>query len=172
VFFLGFGVVDGFLFDRLKSFSHDVDDAFFAIPFLVVSIGIALATVVVGAQMFRSGWEILRGPYAIYEHGTATFSLPRERLRFNRADIVGWRVVSGNWIGPEDSQKRREKPMSELQLIVRFDGGQHACLVTGTLSPSITDEATEIARATGLPLEIVVQHQGIQTPAVRVTLDN
>lgn len=107
-----------------------------------------------------------RGAFCIYSVLDHTVSLPREGVTVPISDVLGWRLVSGNWVGPEGSQKRKAAPMSELQLIVKGRDGAVAYAVAAgdTDSRYVVPRARRLAEAMGVPLEVVTQRQGVSNP--------
>jgi hypothetical protein len=137
-----------------------------SIPTLLAVIFVGGSIVIVGicgaSFMFiifmKNYWK---GPYFIYSFLDHSVSLPRESIIIPITDILEWRLVSGNWFGPIGSQKRKEYPMSELQLVVKNETAATAYAVVGSRTESICAQAQEIARATHIPLKTVIQHQGV-----------
>ena len=141
----------------------------FDVPFIFVGSGMVAVAVVILVTVIRLLIQSAKGPFVIYYFLDGRFSLPRAGLKFNRSDVVGWRVVSGNWVGPERSQRKRFKPVSELQLVVRESvDTQRVYVIAGTLAPTFTENETRIAELSALPFEIVVQQQGISFPAQKM----
>lgn len=135
-------------------------------PSDVAAITMGTVFTAIGIGVFGLGlWACvvnhLRGPYLVYSTERQTISLLREGMVVPVAEAVGWRLVSGNWIGPEGQQKRQDYPISELQLILKAPDGSMAYVVAGAKADSVTEEARDVATLTELPLEIVKQHQGI-----------
>lgn len=128
-----------------------------------------LAFGALGAGLVVAVIDHLKGPYFIYSASRQSFSLPRQQLVASRANVLGWRLVSGNWIGFEGAQKFQDYPISELQLIVETPAGPVAFVVAGAgafSAYSTDDKFHQIADATKLPLEIVKQHQGVTSKPV------
>jgi hypothetical protein len=117
---------------------------------------VGLALVIVPALI-----DFPKGPYFIYNILRKDISLPRENISARFSDAVGWRVVSGNWIGPEGAQQKMDAPLSELHLILRINDDVMAFALTAGNLVSISEPARKIAHSTGLPLEFIEQHQGI-----------
>jgi hypothetical protein len=149
----------------------------------ILSIGVmlfmgAFGIIVIGGlgtALVASVLEHFKGPYLFYSDSDRKISLPRLSFVVSRASAVGWRVVSGNWIGPQNAQKFKESPMSELHLIVNTPTGLVAYTVVGAYARSdysVTEKFQQIARATGLPIETVEQHQGITEKAVSKQVQN
>lgn len=140
----------------------------------------AVATILVGGGVLilglgASGFmtivflrNYIRGPFLIYTAIDRSILLPRERLRFPISEVIHWRAVSGNRVGPAHSQKRKKYSMSELQLIVRVHDEAIAYVIVGNQTASISDQARQIANATGVPLEIVIQSQGVSDESSQV----
>ena len=52
-----------------------------------------------------------------------------------------------------------------------------ACVVAGAKADSVTEEAKDVAKRTGLPLEVIIQHQGnilrkIRAPILGLSAEN
>jgi hypothetical protein len=141
------------------------DHSIFGVVGMVFGIALGiLAIAAFGTMTVTYLADHFKGPYLIYSVVYRNISLPREAIDVPIAEVLGWRLVSGNWIGPDGAQKMKSNPMSEVQLIIRTPEGPMAYAVVGGKVNSITAQAREIARATGMPLELVEQHQGISSP--------
>jgi hypothetical protein len=143
---------------RLRNFD-DIAGMVFGVFAAVGAAGCGISLVGCLVNQFR-------GPYFILPTSDQTVSLPRDRLVIPRADLLGWRVVLGNWVGPEGAQKVVHYALGELQLVVKTIDGEVAYPIVAGRPQSVSKFAQEIAGLTLLPIEIVVQHQGVRERSV------
>ncbi|HEX8325721.1 MAG TPA: hypothetical protein VF595_17585 [Tepidisphaeraceae bacterium] len=151
----------------LYSTFHVADDAMAWVKiifFVVLGLGFGHAAVLLGWIFAQLVADRAKGRILVYSRVDECVSLPRHHRVFAKKDVSRFRTVSGNWIGPERKQKHQRDAISELHLIVNSPSGEMAYLIASTMTISIGVEAEAIALATGLPLERVVQQQGVHTP--------
>ena len=105
---------------------------------MFATIGLVFISFVATILLGGSGYMLAsalrnqhHGPFFIYTLSDQQISLPRIGFNGCFRDVVGWRLVSGNWTGPIDSQKKSDFPMSELQLIVNTSNDTIAYAVAG-----------------------------------------
>jgi hypothetical protein len=123
-----------------------------------------VGVVAFGPMLVQSLRDHARGPYLIYSLQNGSISLPRENVCILKQNAIAWRLVSGNHVGPEGHQKKREKPMWELQLIAETATGNMTYVVGGGMYAASRRAVDELVKSTGIPLEVVEQHQGISRP--------
>jgi|GEM_PF-6798106 len=167
---LGVLAVGGFFIFVVSRGSDNIfDEIFKVISIAAGSCVAALGLGLLGYVVFRCLPNSAKGRYLIYSVPGRTVSLPREGLVVPISDILGLRLVSGNWVGPEGAQKREATAISELQLITKGrDGAVARALVAGMAdSDFVKPRAKRLAEAMKLPLEVVTQHQGVSNPPRR-----
>ena len=140
------------------------------IGYVVMAVGIVVTTCI--AAVFITFFAVylienVRGPFLIYSVLDQTVSLPREGVTVPKSEVLGWRLVSGNWVGAEGSQRREAAPMSEIQLIVKGRDGTVAYAIAAgdTDSRYVGPRAKRLAEAMGVSLEVVKQRQGVSRPS-------
>lgn len=157
IMLVGFSGIPGYLF-----WSIHTEWDFFGIAGMLISGGVGI--VGVGASGFLLVTvliEQVKGPYFLYFTSDRKLRLPRELLVMPRENAIGWRLVTGNWIGADGNQKKQDFPISELQLIVKTADGLIALVVVGSKAYAMTEQSRQVAHSTGLPLQIIDQHQGV-----------
>jgi len=128
----------------------------------VMLAGVIPFAAVMGCAAFITMRERRRGGYMVYSASARTVTLRRHGRVFPRADVLCWRVVSGNWSGRDGDRKRHDEAMSELHLVVRTADGPVAYPVVGWCSVSMAEGVRQVAEATGIPLEVVDQAEGVE----------
>jgi len=115
-----------------------------AIPGLVG----AIALLGLGALLVKSLNERRKGPYLVYSPAGRTVRLQRRGTDVIRlADVLGLRMVSGNWVGPAGNQTKADKPVTELQLVVQTPSGPMSYAIVGGMEGgSISAHARSLAR--------------------------
>ena len=137
-------------------------------PVMGIVTGIALFVFVVGFSrrfVVRCLIDKLRGPLLIYSKLDQSITLPPERLTVSKADVLGWRLVSGHRVGREGAQRKNRGLVLELQLIVQKPEGAVAYAIVGSRPGLMTEDVRALAMATGLPLEIVEQPPNVKKAA-------
>jgi hypothetical protein len=133
---------------------------------LVITSAILIAAVLLAAVMLalfiRALREHRKGPHLLYSPTEQTLTLPRQHRAFPQSELIGWRVVSGNWIGPADKRTRYPDAVSELHLIVKSPTGPIAYAIVGWCTVPLTETLQQIAQQTALPLEIINQDEGVE----------
>ncbi|WP_428938180.1 hypothetical protein [Fontivita pretiosa] len=135
------------------------------ITIAIVGTGCGSISAVMLFVLARALKDQRKGPYLVYSILSGTVRLPREKMVFRKAEVLGWRVVTGNWVGPDGHQTKWRDAISELQLIVQTGDGPMAYAVVGWCRIALTETVHELAQATGFPLEIVEQRQGVERVA-------
>ncbi|MDP9175419.1 MAG: hypothetical protein M3O30_16375 [Planctomycetota bacterium] len=157
IMFFAFSIIPGGLFWGVHT-----DRTIFGIVGMTISG--AVGVLGGGASIFLLATAFIerrKGPYLIYSTFDRKLMLPRESLVFPHTDALEWRLITGNWIGAEGQQKKQDFPISELHLIVKTPTGPLAYVVVGSTAYSMTEQSRQIAKATGMPIEILEQHQGV-----------
>jgi len=105
----------------------------------------------------------LQGPHLVYSTSMQDhrIELPRYALVVPLDDVIRWRVVSGNWVGPQGMQKRQDSAITELQLIVKSLHGLMAYPVVAGYTATIDDLLQQVFKSIPLPVEKVEQSQGV-----------
>lgn len=160
---LAFLVFGGFFIFMASRGSFDIFGVLsIAAGTCVAALGLGL----LGFVSFSCFPNSAKGPYLIYLIPEHTVSLAREGLVVPISEILGLRLVSGNFVGPEGAQKRKATAISELQLIMKGPNGAvaHALVAGMANSDYVKPRAKRLAEAMKMPFEVVMQHQGVSNP--------
>ena len=128
-------------------------------------------TILFGSAFYVAMRERRRGGYMVYSASARTVTLRRHGRVFPRADVLCWRVVSGNWSGRDGDRKRHNDAISELQLVVRTTDGPVAYPVVGWCNVSMPEGVRQVAQETGIPLEVVEQAEGVERSESKARMD-
>ncbi len=128
------------------------------ISVLIMIFGILPMEALMLTVLTKSLKDQRAGPYLVCTLSDGTVRLPREGVTVQRRDMLGLRVVSGNWIGGAESQQKVEHALSELQLVARTAEGATAYLVVGWYwGDPMTETLRKFNDATGIPVDILNQ---------------
>jgi hypothetical protein len=159
LFCIGFGAMAGFVVREAGCIGG------------ILLLGAVPLTIAFASTFYVIMREYRRGGYMVYSTSARTVTLHRHGRVYPRADVLCWRVVSGNWSGQDGERKRHNDANSELQLVVRTADGPVAYPVVGWCNVSMAEGVRQVAQETGIPLEVVDHAEGVERSESQPRMD-